>query len=93
MKPRHQLSRTPPNMKKTPANEISIQKDDTIEFESQPCHKSIEETIIISPNAQGILLFYPIKGLKKSRKLIIFFYYFFLVIYLKLLIIYMFYFL
>jgi len=62
MKPRHQLSRTPPNMKKTAANEISIQKDDTIEFESQvQPHKSMEETIIISPNAQGILLFYPVK--------------------------------
>jgi len=46
--------------KKAAANEISIKKDDTIEFESQlqSDHKSIEETIIISSNIQGIYYYF-----------------------------------
>lgn len=51
MKPRHQLSRTPPNMKKI-ANEMSKKNDAIKSCFSFQC-ESLEETKIISPNNRG----------------------------------------
>lgn len=54
MKPRHQLSRTPPNSKKYADEKLKI--DGTIPTTSQPYNRSFEDMAIKSPNIQGIII-------------------------------------
>jgi hypothetical protein len=53
MKPRHQLSRTPPNSKKG-ADEKLLKINETIQ--SQSYDESIEKMPVVSPNIQGIVV-------------------------------------
>jgi len=53
MKPRHQLSRTPPNSKKS-ADEKLLKINETIQ--SQSYDGSVKEMMIVSPNIQGTVI-------------------------------------